>query len=311
MTSEEAEVKKFARKWVSVDGVVAPRTIPMPRLSRRLSSSSLDSVFTPEHSRDPFHSVVELNGTVYVVGGTRSCGDACRFSRSLIRYDPRSDDCTKLSDMQVRKGDFVACADDDRIYVFGGRNRHGIMDICERYDPAKDKWDFISKLPEPTYMAAGVPVDGNIYISGGFDDFEAKSSMLRYNPASDEWSKLNSPMLAERGYHVMVMGKDGRLWVVGGVDNPFSGRSVWEVEAFDPKVENWEFVSQVLPNQLFDSTLRLNSLVDDEGDICVFAVTDPDKYPKMKYSPVQRKWSEVDRLAEISELDVDSPFDTN
>ncbi|XP_076808518.1 kelch-like protein 15 [Clavelina lepadiformis] len=300
------ELRRLVNKWVSVDGVLAPKPVPVLKFSRRLSTSSLDSVCTCEHSRDPFHSVVELHGSVYVVGGTRTCEDGCRFSRSLKRYDPRTDSCAKLSDMHVRRGDFVACTSGEQIYVFGGRNRHGIMDICERYDPSADKWEFVSKLPEPTYMAAGVPMDGNIYLSGGFGEFEAKGAMFRYNTAKDEWTKLDSNMMAERGYHVMLKGADSSLWVIGGVDNPFSGRNVWEIEAFDTTAKNWQLMGRSFPNQLFDNTMRLNGLVDENGDICVFAVTDPDHYPKMKYSPRKRTWSEIERLSNLSELDVDT-----
>lgn len=160
-------------------------------------------------------------------------------------------------------------------------------------------------LAQGIYMAAGRAHGGCIYVTGGFNDYETTGSTLRYHPDEDSWEEIFAPMMCDRGFHALVEGHDGRLWAVGGVDNPFSGRNVWEVEAFDPEEEMWRFVGQVLPVQPFLSMMRINVFLNHDQHMCVFAVTTPHKAPMLEHVPDRRMWFEMKSRAVISQIKFD------
>ena len=152
-------------------------------------------------------------------------------------------------------------------------------------------------------MAAGIKAEEKIYVTGGFNNYETVGSTSCYNPATDTWEQIYSPMMSERGYHVIAKGCDDRLWVIGGVDNPFSGRNVWEVEAFDLKTKMWFYVGQILPVKPLLSAVRLNVNFTDEGHICISAVTYPDKHSVLTYDPNQKMWLELKEKFECVRMD--------
>ena len=69
-------------------------------------------------------------------------------SNVVIRYDPRLNSFLQLSSMKDRRGDFVAFPHDDRIFVFGGRNKTGGLKSCECYNVSSNTWNNIADLPE-------------------------------------------------------------------------------------------------------------------------------------------------------------------
>ena len=142
-------------------------------------------------------------------------------------------------------------------------------------------------------MAAGVQAEGKMYLCGGFRDHLAVAETLSFDPATDTWDNRHFyPMTQPRGYHVMTQESDGQLWAVGGIDNSLSGRNVYEVEALDMRSGIWRFVSYVLPVSFLSSTMRLNILRKGDGNICISAVSSPEKYPMLEYNEKSRVWSE-------------------
>ena len=65
LQTKTTNVRSNTHTWVSIDGVVAPSAIKLPR------ECKCDVADHITHIRDPFHSVVELNGFLFVIGGTR------------------------------------------------------------------------------------------------------------------------------------------------------------------------------------------------------------------------------------------------
>ena len=63
--SETTSLRTSNRSWASIDGVLAPCTIKLS------SNSEWKMNKPPTHIRDPFHTVVELNGFLFILGGTR------------------------------------------------------------------------------------------------------------------------------------------------------------------------------------------------------------------------------------------------
>ena len=154
-------------------------------------------------------------------------------------------------------------------------------------------------------MAAGAVSKGKIYLSGGFNNYETVGSTFCYDPECDSWVRIPAMMMSDRGYHVMIEASDGRLWVIGGVDNPFSGRNVWEVEAFDVDTQMWKYVGQILPVKMLLSTLRLNVFLNQKRHICISAVTSPENYAILEYDPDLRMWLEMKQRIPILNMEPD------
>ena len=143
-------------------------------------------------------------------------------------------------------------------------------------------------------MAATCVVNGILFISGGFDEHEAIDSIIKYNSENNKWERAGTPMLNERGYHVMIPGPNNKLWVVGGVDHPFSGRNVWDVESFDLVKKRWSYVGQVLAVKPFLSTVRLNCFHNDRGNITICPVTMLSTgHVMVEYQPNRNMWFEM------------------
>lgn len=305
LRSHRTELRTNHKKWTCFDGVLSPRPVKLfddsPRATLLCNNGKNGE---RQEIRDPFHNVEEVAGFVYVIGGTRS--SALGYSGKMVRYSSQLDACVSLASMKEERGDFYSCVFENHIYVFGGRNKYGAMSSCERYSISNNEWEQIADLPEALYMMGGTIHDGYVYISGGFNDEDAVGSMFKYDPRNDHWEELPCRFFKDRGYHVMINDNNGSFWAIGGADNPFSGRNVWEVERFDVAECMWNYVGQVLAVQPFLSMQRLNGFLNEDGCIYVFAVTNTDHSSVMKYDPLNNLWQVMDTSVPFYEVKIDN-----
>jgi non-specific serine/threonine protein kinase len=92
------------------------------------------------------------------------------------------------------------------------------IDLVEMYDPAKDIWTSMDKMPTPR-SAVGVGVyNGHIIVAGGeFQDratLAAFRAVEAFNPAVNRWQILPSMAHPRHGLAVGVVGN--RLYAVSG-----------------------------------------------------------------------------------------------
>ena len=95
--------------------------------------------------------MAEANGFLYYAGGVRSptANDA---TNKTYRYDPVSDQWTRMADMNQARASFELINFHGQLYAIGGFqgtatwNRQS-LDYVERYDPATDTWTNLSALP--------------------------------------------------------------------------------------------------------------------------------------------------------------------
>lgn len=307
LQSQQSQLRDDKDVWICVDGVLAPEPVKLPSICQHAKSPTEEQRKNKPRSkiRDPFHNVVVLNGFVYAIGGTRET--AAGYSKQVLRYDSRLDSWIEVAPMNEQRGDFFACAIGNFLYVFGGKNKHGALQSCERYNPKTNQWNNISELPdEGLYMAAGVVTDGKVFLCGGFNEYEALGKTMRYDPETDQWETLPTTLFKDRGYHIMLSDSRGYIWAIGGIDNPFSGRNVWEVERFSIEDEIWEYVGQVLAVQPFLSVQRLNAFFDKDGNICVFAVTNIDHSPMLRFNVCENLWERLDQPIDYYEIEFEN-----
>jgi len=313
---ENTQLRGDQSNFVVVDGVVSQNPVRVQPESNRISVAN-DNIAAVQMEvqeeeeentgpiRDPFHNVVEMGGFVYVLGGTRVQHSG--FSQVVERYDPRVDQWISVAPMLEERADFTSCVLDGCIIVAGGRGRRRYLDTCEKYNPETNTWSYISRLPQAMYMAAAVVCRGTLYMSGGFNEYEALDEMICYHPEEDEWESLPGMMMKCRGYHVMVESPtDGRLWVVGGIDNPFAGRNVWKIEAWNVDLCRWQYVGEILPVKMFTSTMRLNVATNARSNITVFPVTHAQKYGAVEFYMDRKMWLESKNPTPVYDIEVDA-----
>ena len=139
-------------------------------------------------------AMAEANGYVYYAGGVRN-SNGNDATNKTYRYNPQSDQWTRMADMNQPRASFELVNFHGQLYAMGGFqgtqtwNRQA-LDYVERYDPSTDTWTNLSKLPVARFGWSGTVLNDEIVLVGGFNG-GAKSEVFHWNPIEDTWSKGN------------------------------------------------------------------------------------------------------------------------
>ena len=140
-------------------------------------------------------AMAEANGYLYYAGGVRN-PNANDATNKTFRYDPMTDQWTRMADMNHERASFELVNFHGQLYAMGGFhgtqtwNRQA-LDYVERYDPASDTWTNLSKLPVAMYGWGATVLNDEIVLVGGFNG-GAKKTVYHWNPVEDTWSQGNN-----------------------------------------------------------------------------------------------------------------------
>jgi N-acetylneuraminic acid mutarotase len=130
----------------------------------------------------------------------------------------------------------------DQIYLIGGENEQGVVNLNEQYDPENDQWITMMPKPQAVTDVQSAVIGGKIYIPGGRLPSASMSDILEiYDPREDSWergARLPVPLSA---YALVAF--EGKLYVFGGWDGK---RYREEVYAFDPERNSWSVKTPML-----------------------------------------------------------------
>lgn len=192
-----------------------------PLASAEIVDASATAVAPTGSMRTPrgAHTATRLrDGTVLVVGGF----DGRRTLSTVERYDPRTGRFVDAADVPgPRAGHGAVLLRDGRVLVVGGESGDGhgapLLDTAAVYDPARDLWREVGRLPAPTYKLAVAPLpDGGALVVGGTlaDDRAARlASTTVFDPHTGAFRP--GPTMSEPRYKIsdaVVALGDG--WVV-------------------------------------------------------------------------------------------------
>ena len=148
----------------------------------------------PSSNERGLGAMAEAGGYVYYAGGVRN-PNANDATNKTFRYDPQTDQWSRMADMNQPRASFELVNFHGQLYAMGGFqgtsswNRQA-LDYVERYDPSTDTWTNMSKLPVARFGWAGTVLNDEIVLVGGYNG-GPKSEVFHWNPIEDTWSKGN------------------------------------------------------------------------------------------------------------------------
>ncbi len=151
-------------------------------------------------------AAVELDGFVYVVGGTPH--------GAFFRYDPEADTWESLVDPSAPREHLAAVALDGEIWALAGRWESEIFDTTEIYEVTTGEWRSGPAFNEARSGFGATVVDDSIYAVGGevFDPNLALDSMERFRDG--EWTVQDPLPYGIHGNPLVEIG--GNLYLPGG-----------------------------------------------------------------------------------------------
>ncbi|MBI4237034.1 MAG: hypothetical protein HY696_01285 [Deltaproteobacteria bacterium] len=205
---------------------------------------------------------VELNGSLYVIGGTDpdTCGGDYRCGQltEVDIYNPATNAWTTAGALNEKRDVAGAVVYDDKIYVVGGmHSASGDVQVSNRdsievYDPATNLWTVLERnIPYPIRSAATTLVDDRIYVIGGCSEHDADLTALEadntcqqtvvqfYDIGDGIWDIADDNMPTGRhfsGQHVVAT--SDWILVYGGATD-LSATIFADVEAFNLTTNTW------------------------------------------------------------------------
>jgi len=196
-------------------------------------------------------------GMIIVYGGS----DGTNSTSSVLGYSPSGDTPLTLASMSVARSYLGYAADaGGNAYAFGGLDdKRQPLSSAERYNSDTDTWVAIAPLPAAQYNFPAVFDGANqIYVFGGRTNTVSGTEtamVLRFSITSKTWAPMASMPIATAG-SAAVLGKDGKIYVVGGLSG---GVPTNMVQVYTPASNSW-VISKPLPQGLSLSAMSVDSL---------------------------------------------------
>ena len=182
------------------------------------------------------HSVVALDGIVYVVGGY---DERVLIVDRFEAFDPVTRRWEARAPLPAPVHHANAAAVDGQIHVVGALGEgFEELPVVWTYDPATDSWTHRERLPTDRAVgASGVGVlNGRIHLVGGLQGVRSVDLHTAWDPATGAF-ETRAPMPTARD-HLAAGVADGVLVAAGGRDGGLTDLTD-AVERYDPDTDQW------------------------------------------------------------------------
>lgn len=181
-----------------------------------------------------------LNGKIYVVGGFVANVHMGAVNR-VFEYDPGTDRWRALAPLAAPRGSPGVVALNGKIHAIGGRDPdRKTLATHEVYDPATNTWSMAAPLPLARDHLGIAVVNGRIHVFGGRTEATVNNVARHdvYDPATNTWS-MAAPLITARSAGVVFSLADRIVYVGGECKDAQSSVTFTEVEAYDPRTNQW------------------------------------------------------------------------
>ena len=157
-----------------------------------------------------------------------------QFKPDTYKYDPQTNQWTRLTDCPVKRTGTAGFAIGKNLYVGTGYDIENYKDFY-RYNTETDSWKRVANLPGVRVLSKGVTINDYGYIllgrywNGSLNGGRLLSDVLQYNPESNEWTKCGDFPGGGR-QNMVIFSINGKGYVVGGEDDYERKKDVWVFE---------------------------------------------------------------------------------
>ena len=194
------------------------------------------------------HTVNEINGKIYVVGGLNTEGGTAPTTALVYDRSSRVWDTIPLYDNKARGG-HTSCVVGGKLYVIGGNDGNRTLATMVMFDP-NIGWVSKDSMSIDRELLACVSIDGKIFVMGGLRkvggvlDYGGVKTMEVYDVITETWSQLPDMPTKRWGHSAVVY--DGKIYVVGGAT--FYPTTIYKtVEVYNPQDSTWTSQSGLMP----------------------------------------------------------------
>lgn len=200
-----------------------------------------------------YHSAVQYNGYIYVIGGVSNATYLDTTYYAHINNDGTVGAWQSTSSLPVTGGAAGAVTYNGYIYRVGGSNGGGVL-TSPYYakinaDGSLGAWQTSSStLPHGLYQTSTIVNNGYVYILGGFGRSDVYYAKLNADGSVDAWQTGTSlSQITGNGTSVVI---NGYVYVIGGSDVQLFDTFEYAKLNADGSVGTWQTSSNTLPRKL-------------------------------------------------------------
>lgn len=134
-------------------------------------------------------SAAGIGGQGYFIAGGR---DSDRGLSECWKYEPTTDNWSKISGMSISREGMTAFAIGTDLYGFGGLMQYSAyLSDCVRYGTESTTWGFASSVPGGGRAnGVGFSVNGKGYVALGQNGATNRDDVQRYDPVTNTWTAM-------------------------------------------------------------------------------------------------------------------------
>jgi N-acetylneuraminic acid mutarotase len=184
--------------------------------------------------------VVEVNGTIYAVGGWNQPP-----TNTTQAYNIANNSWTLKASMPTARMLFGIAVYQDKIYAIGGKvNQIKVTNATEAYDPTTDTWTTKAALPTPSFGFKANVVNDKIYVIAGVQQItnttiKCLNFTRVYDPAIDTWTTKAAIPNPVFNYGSAVVGN--KIYIISGDTLTSNGTLIDTnlIQIYDTQTDSW------------------------------------------------------------------------
>merc|ERR1711879_961098 len=114
------------------------------------------------------------------------------------RYDPKSNQWSRITSMALIRSDACATVKGNKIYVIGGFDGDTVHNSVEVFDPEEMSWSFTISLSTPRSGVRAITCKGKLCVIGGFNGERRLKTIEVLNEQEQKWETLPGEMAVAR-----------------------------------------------------------------------------------------------------------------